>query len=148
MRATRRAPTTITSAAPSSASGRSERKHAVRIAASSAFLVVTLASVAASANPRPLPFTYTTETLPKGEAEVEQFVDLVPLRANARSNGEKTWYVQSQFQTEYEVGLTDRLELGLYVSWVPHPGDAYTDTPTMPEGTGAKQRLRYVFAAP
>jgi hypothetical protein len=33
------------------------------------------------ANPRALPFTYTTDTLPAGRVEIEQYVDLEPLRA-------------------------------------------------------------------
>jgi hypothetical protein len=111
-------------------------------------LAIALVPSIASANPRPLPFTYGTETLPKGESELEQFVDVTPVRALSTTNGEKAWYVASQFQTEFETGLTDRLELGLYVSYVPHPGDTFTATARMPEGNGLKQRLRYVLAPP
>jgi len=43
--------------------------------------VMALASAgAAHANPRPLPYTYIYETLPKGDAEIEQYADLTPLR--------------------------------------------------------------------
>jgi hypothetical protein len=105
----------------------------------------TLAS-RADATPRPLPFTYTTETLGQGELEFEQYVDLTPVKAfDAQANA--TWYVGSQFQTEFEYGITDRLELGLYVVYVPVPGE-YTFTAPMTETTGAKERLRYVFADP
>ena len=52
-----------------------------RLTALLAFAAPLLASLAASANPRPLPFTYQYETLNKGEVEVEQFVDVAPLYA-------------------------------------------------------------------
>jgi hypothetical protein len=102
----------------------------------------------AHATPRPLPFTYTTDTLEAGGAEIEQYADLTPLRARSTLNGLPTWYLATQFQTEFEYGITDRLELGLYFTVVPSPGDAYSFTAPMTEGTGVKQRLRYTFAAP
>jgi hypothetical protein len=114
-----------------------------------ALLVVGTLSAAARANPRPLPFTYQAETLPKGTVEVEQFVDLVPVRAASFQTGNAIWFLASQFQTEFEVGLTDRLELGLYVSFVPQPNPQYvTQTPSLFEGNGVKQRLRYHLADP
>lgn len=98
----------------------------------------------ARANPRPLPFTYIYETLPAGDAEVELYTDLTPLRA-IDANAAPAWYLSSQFQAEIEVGLTDRLELGLYLTLSPtQPG--LQDTARTPEGTGIKQRLRYRFA--
>jgi len=96
----------------------------------------------ARANPRPLPFTYQSETLPRGTAEVEQFVDLVPLRVLGPS-GNPIWYLASQFQTEIEYGVTDKLELSLYFTFVPNAGDQATAIPPLPEGNGVKQRLRY-----
>ena len=99
----------------------------------------------AHANPRPLPFTYQSETLPAGAVEVEQFVDLVPVRAVSPS-AEPVWLLTSQFQTEFEVGLTDKLELGLYISLVPQYGDSFNQTPVMQNGNGFKQRLRYRLA--
>jgi hypothetical protein len=102
----------------------------------------------ATATPRPLPFTYTTETLGKGDGELEQYADLVPVRALSTTTGRSIWYAATQFQTELEYGLTDRLELAVYLTYVPDPGDAYTSTAPMTEGTGLKQRLRYVFANP
>jgi hypothetical protein len=110
-------------------------------------LLIALAGVA-HANPRPLPFTYTTETRPEGTLELEQVVDLMPARAVDTSSGAHVSYLASQLQTELEYGLTDRLELGLYVTIAPSPGDRYTQTAPMPDGTGAKQRLRYTLAAP
>ena len=53
----------------------------------SSILAVLLVSGVAHANPRALPFTYTTDTLPAGQAELEQTVDLVPLRADNAGSG-------------------------------------------------------------
>lgn len=111
--------------------------------------VVLGTSLPARANPRPFPFTYIYETEAEGEAEVEQYADVAPLRALSTvgsNQGKKAWYAQTQFQTEYEHGLTDRLELGLYVVVVPTPGESYTQTATTFEATGVKQRLKYRFA--
>jgi hypothetical protein len=99
----------------------------------------------ASANPMPLPFTYVYSTLPKGEAEVEQYVDLTPVKAYDL-NGNLQTYLASQFQTEFEYGITDRLELGLYIAFQPQGPTGYSETATLSEGTGAKERLRYRFA--
>ena len=99
---------------------------------------------AANANPRPLPFTYIYETLSEGDAELEQYVDMTPVRAYSAS-GDRVWYAASQFQTEFEYGITNRLELGLYVTFVP-TNPAYSLTPTLMDGNGLKQRLRYRFA--
>lgn len=109
---------------------------------------VTLCATSAHATPRALPFTYTTETLPKGAFEVEQYADATSVRARSTTSGAPVWYAGTQFQTELEYGLMDRLELGLYFVFVPSPGDAYTSTAPMTEGTGVKQRLRYVLADP
>jgi hypothetical protein len=101
-------------------------------------------SARAGAEPRLLPFTYTADPPEKGEVEVEQYVDLTPVKA-VDPTGNHAWIVLPEFQTEFEYGITDRLELGLYVTYAPTPGE-YTFVPDMPEGTGAKQRLKYVFA--
>lgn len=127
----------------------SSRGRVGRVALAACAGALALATTSpARATPRPLPFTYGTETNPQGSSEIEQYVDLTPVRARSTSSGAPVWHLASQFQTEYEIGLTDRLELGLYVTWVPTPGDAYTATAPMIGGTGLKQRLRYVFAAP
>jgi hypothetical protein len=98
----------------------------------------------AQANPQPLPYTYIYETLPKGEGEVELYSDLTPLRFYDPS-GNPTPYLATQYQLEIEYGLTDRLELGLYLTLAStDPG--WQGAPNMPEGTGIKQRLRYRFA--
>ncbi|MGH7296116.1 MAG: hypothetical protein ACRELB_14330 [Polyangiaceae bacterium] len=103
-------------------------------------------ALAAGATPRPLPFTYTYDTLAEGETEVEQYVDLTPVKALEASSGKPVWYTATQFQTEFEHGLSDRLELGLYVAFQPDPGDRYTQAATLTEGTGFKERLRLRLA--
>jgi hypothetical protein len=100
----------------------------------------------AAATPRVLPFTYQHEQLSAGEAEVEQFVDFTPVRAYSAQTGDKVFTTLTQFQTEFEIGILDRLELGLYFTYVPGPGSGFTDLPRGTEGTGLKQRLRYKFA--
>jgi hypothetical protein len=113
-----------------------------------AVCAVCLPSIA-FATPRPLPFTYTTDTLDQGSAEIEQYADLTPVAAANISNGGRVWYLATQYQTEFEYGITDRLELGLYFTYVPSlPSDQYAQQVRMTEGTGVKQRLRYVFAPP
>jgi hypothetical protein len=109
---------------------------------------LALLATPALANPRPLPFSYTSELLAPGAAELETFVDLTPLRARSTSSGALTWYLASTFQTEIELGLTDHFELGLYFTFTPDPGDAYTNTAILTEGNGLKQRLRWSPAAP
>lgn len=100
----------------------------------------------ADANPRPLPFTYATDTLPAGGAELELFTDLVPLRAISPTTTMETSYLASAFQLELELGLAERLELGLYATLVPTLGDALASTAQFPgAGTGLKQRLRYTL---
>jgi hypothetical protein len=126
---------------------RSFHARRARLAAIAAFASF-LAPRAARATARPLPFTYTTDTLAEGAIELEQYADVTPVRAQSSSTGAPVWYGATQFQTEIEYGITNRLELGLYFVYVPSPGDGYTSTAPMTEGTGVKQRLRYVFADP
>ena len=112
--------------------------------------VILLGAGSASANPRALPFTYTTDTLAPGNVEIEQFADLVPLRALDLNGNGPFLYLASQYQTESEIGVADRLELGLYFVYVPSRADEYAPASLaqMPEATGLKQRLRYIFADP
>ena len=102
----------------------------------------------AAANPRPLPMTYTSETMPKGGAELEAFIDFTPLRALSSSQGVPTWYLASVFQIEFEYAFTDRVEFALYLTLTPDPGDAYTSSAILTEGNGAKQRVRWSLAPP
>jgi hypothetical protein len=112
--------------------------------------LVGIASIPATAraNPRPLPFTYTSETIEQGGLEIEQFADFVPLKALSSTSGGRVTYAATQFQTEMEYGITSRLELGLYLTLAPGPGDAFTTTARLTEGNGLKQRLRYLLAPP
>jgi len=101
---------------------------------------------AASANPRPLPFTYQHEQIASGAAELEQYVDLTPVRARDAGSSTPLWYGLSQFTTEFEYGLTDRLELGLYVTYAPAASSGFADIPRATNGNGLKQRLRFKLA--
>ncbi len=114
-------------------------------------VVPALLCVTASthANPRALPITYTTDVRPVGTVEIEQYVDLVPLRAISPASSKEESYLAAAFQTEIEIGLLDRLELGLYLTYAPDYGDAYAnETSPAGSGTGLKQRLKYVLADP
>jgi hypothetical protein len=112
-----------------------------------AIFVCLVAAATAEANPRALPFTYTTDTLPPGGVEIEQFADLVPLHG-IDTNGNPVDYLGSDFQTEIEVGIADRLELGLYFTFAPSLAQdlSTASLARMPEGNGLKQRLRYLLA--
>jgi hypothetical protein len=116
------------------------------LVATAVLAVALLYSVSSDATPRPLPFTYTYDTLGKEESEVEQYIDLTPVKAISAQSGFPVWYTATQFQTEFEHGITDRLELGLYAAFMPSPGDAYQNTATLTEGTGFKERLRLRIA--
>ena len=100
-----------------------------------------LAPAVARATPRPLPFTYPAETLPKGSLEVEQYVDLVPVKV-AREEDAGTRAVtslRSELQTELEYGITDKLELGFYFAF---QQAASAGSPYL-QFRGIKQRVRY-----
>lgn len=109
-------------------------------------LIVSSAGVAMAQTPRPLPFTYLVDTQQEDGLEIEQYVDLVPTVARDGS-GARVGYLATQLQTEIEYGLTDRLELGLYVTVAP-TGPDLSDLPETTVGNGSKQRLKYSFAAP
>jgi hypothetical protein len=103
------------------------------VAAALVFLPAT-----ALANPHPLPFSYGYATLPKGDLELEQFVDLTPVVAPVGGD----FAMRTGLTTELETGLSDRLELGLYFS---AKGDPVDETvPLVLEGI--KQRLRLRLA--
>lgn len=110
-----------------------------------AFAATLLITGSAAANPRPLPFSYIYETLAEGETELEQYVDFVPTKARATS-GKAAWYGATQMQTEFEHGITNRLELGLYVTYAPGAGSDISVAPQLTGGNGFKQRLRYRLA--
>ena len=99
----------------------------------------------ASANPRALPFTDPYATLPCGGFEMEQYIDAIPLqvtRPTASGGTEKVTTLAFELQTEFELGLTDRLELGAYLVF---DQPAAAERPAL-GFKGSKQRLRYRFA--
>jgi hypothetical protein len=100
---------------------------------------------AAFANPHPLPYSYPYQTLPKGKVEVEEIADIVPVRVpREKEDGTRdaVTALRYQLQTELELGITDRLELGLYFAF---RQGATSGTPAL-RFEGMKQRLRYRFA--
>ncbi|HET9933482.1 MAG TPA: hypothetical protein VFQ35_22410 [Polyangiaceae bacterium] len=107
---------------------------------------LALVAVRAEATPRPLPFTYQHEQLDAGEAELEQYADFTPVRARAAESADLRYYGLTQFQTEFEYGLTSRLELGLYLTYVPTTTNGFAEVPRATEGNGLKQRLRWQLA--
>jgi hypothetical protein len=83
--------------------------------------------------------------LPDGKVEVEEIADLVPVRvAREKPDGTRdaVTALRYQLQTELELGVSDRLELGLYFAF---RQAASADTPAL-RFEGMKQRLRYRFA--
>lgn len=93
---------------------------------------------AARANPRPLPFSYPYETLHPEAVGVEQSMD-------ARSPivvddfGRRTWDPQFRLQTEYEYGISEKVEIGVFMVMSSSPGQSvYFE--------GMKQRVRMRFA--
>ncbi|HXU64010.1 MAG TPA: hypothetical protein VN962_20065 [Polyangia bacterium] len=108
-------------------------------------LAALAAAASAHATPRPLPFTYIYETLPAGEAEIELYTDVTPLRL-VDPSANPAMHLVPQYQVEIEYGLTDRLELGLYLVYAPTDLSGFLYAPHMTEGSGIKQRLRYRFA--
>jgi hypothetical protein len=116
------------------------KRHVVLTAIGTA-LAATVVPGVGHANPMPLPFTYTYQTLGKGEGEVEQYVDFVPTKA-LNALGNPVWYAATQLQTEFEWGITDHLELGLYATLAPQPPGGLTGTATLTESNGFKERLR------
>jgi len=107
-------------------------------------LLMSLAVAGAAwANPRALPFTYPYETLPKDGLEVEQYVDLSPVRSYDTS-GRLTWTPRAILTSEIEYGLTDKLELALYFQFSNDPGASSGEDALRFDGI--KQRLRYRLA--
>jgi hypothetical protein len=100
----------------------------------------------AAANPRPLPFTYPYETLPERSAEIEFYGDMTPLRVAADPTDPSKGRIYEPsylLQTEFEYGITDRWELGLYQQFEATPQDGGTNTMTF---DGFKWRIRHRFA--
>ncbi len=114
------------------------------LAATGTLAALALSSSLSHATARALPFTYNYETNAEGEGEIETYVDLVPVKAYNNDQNRQT-VLLSQFQEEFEYGITNRLELGLYVTVAPQPSGFAPNgiVPTLTEGNGSKQRLRY-----
>ncbi len=84
----------------------------------------------ASANPRPLPFSYPYATLAEGALETELYTDVTALRVEAdpyNAGRGRLWEPGYQLQTEIEYGLTDRWELGFYQVFEATPRDGGTN---------------------
>src|SRR6266542_1016049 len=109
-----------------------------RIISSSWLVAILVIAGFATANPRPLPFSYPYETLPSDELEIEQYVDLTPVRVSDPEAG-RIWDQRYTLQTELEYGITDRLELGLYLVFANDAGGPLAFD-------GIKQRLRLRLA--
>ncbi|MEE9383688.1 MAG: hypothetical protein V3V08_09770 [Nannocystaceae bacterium] len=74
-------------------------------------LALTFASTgafSAIAYPKPIPFSYPHATQPQGALELEQFVDMVPVRVTRENDTttEAMTSVRAVLQTELECGLT------------------------------------------
>jgi hypothetical protein len=109
-------------------------------------LLLTAASPVA-ANPKKLPFSYGSLTMPSGGLELEQYIDAIPVRvARELPDGtlEGVWGTRYLLQTEMEYGLTDRVELGFYLAW---RQSAEAGAPFM-RFQGMKQRVRVRLSDP
>jgi hypothetical protein len=97
----------------------------------------------ASATPHTLPFTYPYETLGEGESEIEAITDMNMLRVYADPTGtdlsKKLYAPQYLLTTEYEYGISDRVELGLYQVFAASPQNGGDNSL---EFDGLKWRLR------
>lgn len=105
---------------------------------------LSLAGVA-HANPRQLAFTYPSTTLAEDDIELEQYVDIVPVRVPRQEAGGTQAVTSLRFnlQTEVEYGITDRLEFAWY--FVAGQDAALGESLRF---DGVKQRLRYRFGYP
>lgn len=127
------------------AGSRGVRACVVKAGVALGFLGALMSSAApAHATPHPLPFTYPYETLPAGALELEQYVDMVPMRVVRENDAgsDAVTSVRYNLETEAEYGLTDHIEAAWY--FVFRQG-ASADTPAM-RFMGVKQRVRFRFA--
>jgi hypothetical protein len=115
------------------------------ILAVAAFSAVLSGGTTALANPKALPFSYGYGTQPQGALEVEQYLDVVPVRVPkeaADGTQQAVTSLRYDLQTELEYGLTDRVELGFYFAFRQGP------SPGTPDFffRGIKQRARIRLA--
>jgi hypothetical protein len=112
------------------------------------FIFILLLGLAgsAAANPRPLPFSYPHETLPHGAFEIEQYLDVTPVRVEREDDDGTRMVVGMRYdlQTEFEYGVTDRLEVGWYFFFFQAP----TSGGPALAFRGVKQRARYRLNEP
>jgi hypothetical protein len=106
--------------------------------------LVLLTAGTAVANPRPLPFSYTYESLPEGALEIEQIVDMTHVKTQDLTGDFRT-IPRTTLVTEFEFGLTSRLEAGFYIQLVDEP---VLGTDASLRFDGIKERLRYRLAEP
>lgn len=114
------------------------------LAVSVSVLVTILPLAEARATPHPLPFTYPYGTLPKGALELEQYLDMVPMRVvrETDSGSESVPAIRSNLETEIEYGISDHVEAAWYFVF---RQSASSGTPAM-RMMGVKQRVRIRFA--
>jgi hypothetical protein len=118
----------------------------VKATLASLLLLLLLLPSVARANPHALPYSYPYATLPDGELEIEQYVDLTPVPSED-SNGNSVMAPLGILTTEVEYGITDKLELGLYLQFSDNPGSLNgVIYPAPLNFDGVKQRLRYRLA--
>ena len=115
-----------------------------RWAGVAAFVFVLDHSGTAAASPHPLPFTYPYGTLAEGQLELEQYVDLVPMRVvrEGDTGSDAVTSVRSNLETEIEYGITDHVEAAWYFVF---RQSASAATPAL-RFQGVKQRVRFRFA--
>jgi len=107
-------------------------------------LAILVAPGVAQANPRSMPFTYPYETLPAEAVELEQYIDLVPVRVvrEGDAGSDAVTSLRSNLETEIEYALTDHVELAWYTVF---SQGATAAAPAL-RFQGVKQRVRFRFA--
>jgi hypothetical protein len=86
-----------------------QRRSTLILCIISAVLLSAIADTAFADN-RPFTYSYEASTAPKGTVEYEQWITWKARRGNPGNRD------QFQFRHELEFGITDRLQLGLYLS--------------------------------
>jgi hypothetical protein len=89
------------------AAAENARRWRIRIVLAAVFSIVGFAASAAESM---FAFVYTTDLLPQGGKEVEQWVTW-------RHQGIGGYYNQLEGRTSFEYGLTDRLQVALYANY-------------------------------
>ena len=81
------------------------------------------------------------ETLEAGEVEVEQYVDVTPVRGFDTSAA-LIWEPRVNLQTEVELGVSSRVDLGFYLVTSSFPEGGIAPTPLVLNGAKARARIR------